>query len=202
MQDVNKIALEARKAYRFLFRYQRRILDLMDFIGRALNLEYKGGFPKFSNTTPRDGHGKLDKWAWDWLNMYFYEFHFHLNDKVKFSAFIVNDTGYYDSDYANNESKRLDIDTFETAEKSSTKLIFVAAKNMWGSPEEWGKWQSQKFLNTEQLEAKQGDTGIIISKIYSLNSFATEHDAINSLKDFSKYCGQYDIPIEYQERKL
>ena len=203
MQDLNKITLEARKAYRFLFQYQQRILDLMSFIGGSFNLKYAGGFSKFSNATPRDGRGKLENWAWDWLNMYFYEFHFQYNDNVKFSAFIVNDTGYYDSECAEESRKRLDVEDFEKVERSNTTLIFVAAKDMWGSPKEWGNWQSQEFLNTEHLVAKQeGGTGVMISKIYSLNSFATEQDAIDSLKDFSSYCCRYDIPIKYQERKL
>ena len=201
MQELNpnieEITLEARKAYRFLFQYQQCILNLMGFSCGSLGLKYAGGYSKFSNTTPRSGRGNLDNWAWDWLNMYFYEFHFEKEDGVKFSVFIINDTGYYDSACAPFPEKRVNIEEFEIVEKSDTKLIFVAAKNLWDSTQ-WGEWQSHDFL-TKDLKIEQEDK-IMISKVYSLNEFATEDNAIKSLKEFEKYCHQYHIPIQYQKK--
>lgn len=200
-QNIEKITLEARKAYRFLFQYQQRILDLMSFIGGSLGLNYSGGWPKFSNPAPRSGGGNLNNWAWDWLNMYFYEFHFESKGaNVKFSAFIVNDTGFYDAlvfgDRTLVPKNRLDMDKYETIEKSETKLILVAAKNIWPSSQ-WGEWQSQEFLNKDLIHKQ--DDGIMISKIYSLGSFATQDDAIQSLNDFCQYCHNSEIPISIQD---
>ena len=213
MQSIDEVTLNVRKAYRFLFQYQCRILDLMSFVSSSLGLVYQGGYPKFSNAAPNSGRGKLDHWAWDWLNMYFYEFHFCLDgeylndkclaDKVKFSAFIVNDTGYYDSVLVEDEDKRLYVEKFETVEKSKTKLIFVAAKNRWGAPKEWGEWQSQTFLNSDRLIVKDPEAdSVIVSKIYALDAFATEPDAVETLREFGAYCTANGIPIQYREREV
>ena len=77
VNDIDKITLEARKAYRFLFEYQAHILDLMKFIQSSYGLKYIGGYSMFSNSTPQRGKGNLDNWSWDWLNMYFYQFAFY-----------------------------------------------------------------------------------------------------------------------------
>ena len=97
--DIQQVLLDVRKSYRFLYQYQKRILDLISFIGGKYNRQYSGGLAKFSSPAPRNGGGNLGCWAWDWLNMYFYEFYFGTekqeNDNITFSVFLVNDTGYF-----------------------------------------------------------------------------------------------------------
>ncbi len=194
-QNIEAITLEARKAYRYLFQYQQRILDLVRFIGGSLGLEYQGGYPKFSNPAPRNGGGNLYNWAWDWLNMYFYEFRFKKKESdVKFSAFIVNDTGFYEND----KISKLDVKEYRTVEESQTKLILVAGINLCNaSSTPWDEWQLNKFLNENLVEERNG--GIMLSKIYSLGSFATEEDAIRSLVEFCEYCRNNEIPIFTKE---
>lgn len=201
-KSINNITLEVRKAYRFLFEYQKRIIDLVSFIEGKFGLKYAGGYPKFSNAAPRNGGGKLENWAWDWLNMYFYEFHFQDlkigTDKIFFSVFIVNDTGFYKA-LQNREIERTNTDDFDSVEDSETKLIFVAAKNRW-KPEEWGDWQSQEFLFTEEL-IKGSNDKITLSRIYSLESFLSEDNAIKSLYSFSELCNANGIPLNVKEKK-
>lgn len=74
--ELDKSLVEVRKAYRILFDYQTRILDLVKYIGQKTQFSYSGGYSKFSNSGPNNGRGSLDLWAWDWLNFYFYEFNF------------------------------------------------------------------------------------------------------------------------------
>ena len=66
--NLNQSLIEVRKAYRILFDYQSRILDLISYIAGKTQFNYNGGYSKFSNSGPRDGKGKLNFWAWDWLN--------------------------------------------------------------------------------------------------------------------------------------
>ena len=87
-QNIKDTLQEARKAYRFLYDYQKRILDLVSYIGGKYGFRYRGGYSKFSNSSPRDGKGNLGNWAWDWLNLYFYEFNFEPKRQVK-TPFIL-----------------------------------------------------------------------------------------------------------------
>ncbi len=104
--NTKELLIEVRKSYRLLYQYQKRILDLVDYIGKKYGLNYNGGYPKFSGVTPRNGSGNLNLWAWDWLNMYYYEFHFSHkksgNDTLFFSVFLLNDNGFFKN---NNEKK-------------------------------------------------------------------------------------------------
>ncbi len=204
-QNKNNTLQEVRKAYRLLFQYQTRVLDLIDFIGSSFNYEYNGGFPKFSNSSPNKGKGNLNAWAWDWLNMYFYEFSFtHKEDKIKFSIFLVNDTGYFKKVKKNRENKenlisKTKISAFENIEESETKLIFVIGKNTW---KPWGNdWHDDEFILNEQGNKVLRDE-VMLFKSYLLEDFFDEADAIEKLRDFQIYCNGFGVEFKYQERKI
>ena len=131
--ETKDTLLEVRKAYRFLFQYQRKILDLVDFIGKSYGLNYNGGFSRFSNPS-RNGSGKLTNWSWDWLSMYFYEFTFKSikkgNEEYFFSVCLVNDTGYFIAHKRDKDNARTKLSAFEDIEKSETKLFFFISKDL------------------------------------------------------------------------
>lgn len=196
MQKINQTLLEARKSYRFLYDYQKRILDLISFIGGKYGLKYKGGYSKFSNSSPRDGKGNLGNWAWDWLNLYFYEFNFEpkkVNDNtIYFAVFILNDTGFFEAHYE-NEADKLNTNTFKSVEESESKLIFVVGKNMWKG---WGlSWDEPEFISKEYGNRKEGDNGLMFFKHYSLENFENEEKAISCIKDFENNCLKNDIEL-------
>lgn len=202
---INEILLEVRKSYRLLFEYQKRILDLVDYIGKSYNLKYDGGYSKFSNTSPRNGGGSLDSWAWDWLNMYYYEFHFKnkdiLNDKNKdtiyFSLFILNDDGYFQ---AKNEQniERTSVSKFVDVEKSRSKLIFVVGKNYWDS---WGKnWDDLNFILKDHDVKRKSENEYMIFKSFSLECFENEDHAKKSILEFEKLCQEYNIKINIEPK--
>lgn len=201
-QNLENTLLEVRKAYRLLYDYQNRILDLIGFIGGSFNREYRGGHSKFSNPSPNNAKGKLDLWAWDWLNMYYYEFNFHpktiKSKEQHFSVFLVSDSGYYHAK-KDSEITKKQLNTFERAENSETKLIFVVGENLW---DPFGKnWSSPNFI----LENKgsKGDEGkMMIHKSYSLIKFGDEETAIEQLRDFERYCSDFNINFKYQERTI
>ncbi|MDC7218749.1 MAG: hypothetical protein PQJ59_02350 [Spirochaetales bacterium] len=66
-KELNKALLEVRKAYRIIYEYQKRVLDLVKYISKSLGYQYAGGWSKFSSPSPKNGKGSLDNWAWDWL---------------------------------------------------------------------------------------------------------------------------------------
>lgn len=204
--NIDNITLEARKAYRFLFEYQSRILDLMKFIQSNYDLKYYGGLPMFSDAAPQKGRGDLDNWSWDWLNMYYYQFSFfYNNDKSEetgkfFSAFIINDTGYYESLFAgkitDTPQGRLDINSFKAAEESQTRLIFVANKGKWETQKHW---QSEDIIFNSQSGIISYDKGLICHKSYNLSEFINQDSALEQLTDFSLLCQRNGIDIKIKE---
>ncbi len=203
MQTLKESLNEVRKAYRLIFDFQSRILDLVNFIGGRFDFDYNGGFPKFSALSPRNGSGNLKLWAWDWLNFYFYEFHFQQklvdNDIIKFSIFIVCDSGYFDAKKSNTVSK-INTNSFIDSEHSVSKLILVAGKNTWGLLGE-NNWNNVSFT-TEDFGQKEDEKGIMVFKSYNLELFENEIMANTALLDFQNYCAQYVIPLKVVERNF
>ncbi|HKW28845.1 MAG TPA: hypothetical protein VJT54_05885 [Verrucomicrobiae bacterium] len=124
---IDEALLDVRKAYRLLHDYQRMALDAAKYIGTQLELTYVGGYPCFSKCAPRDGKGSLDNWAWDWLNLMFYEFHFHReitkDQWINLSIWLFSDTGYFISD--DRARNQTDVNTFLPVDKAGTKVGFL-----------------------------------------------------------------------------
>lgn len=198
-RKINTTLLEVRKAYRLLYNYQDRLLDLVSFIGGKYGFSYSGGYSKFSNVTPRDGKGTLTNWAWDWLNLYFYEFYFQQKANRKsgstiyFSVFIVNDSGFFDARDGGDDRKtsKIDTSTFKSVEESKSELIFVAGKNLWQGWEV--NWDGPDFISQPYGEKQSADGGIMLFKHYSLEMFENEDGAMNCLRDFERYCTEKGI---------
>lgn len=216
MSNDEKLLLQqVRESFRFLFEYQTKVLNLMKYIERKLGVSYSGGFSKFSNVTPRNGKGRLDFWAWDWLNLYFYEFHFGFydremklvpllidgndsNDFFGFSVFLLSDDGYFLSHLdATTNVDRVVPNSFLPTEQSNTKLIFVASKNVWDltwwhNPEN-GKSVHKDFVTMEYGIKEFGENRIMVFKSFDLSLFFNEIVATNSLKEFEYLCSTNGI---------
>ena len=202
MEKIDQALLDVRKSYRLLYDYQRRILDLVKFIKGKYRLKYEGGYPKFSKSAPRDGRGNLENWAWDWLSMYFYEFHFYPqkngDNDTHFSAFLLNDTGYFLS--AKDERlHRKTLSGFADVEKSETKLILIAGHNYWDA---WnGDWLDSEFTLSPSGVKVEGER-ILLFKQYDLSDFSTEIGAVSKLKDFSQFCAKNGCTLQYFEKQI
>ena len=124
--EIERALVDVRRAYRLLHDYQRAALDAVNYLGAQLGLTYRGGWPKFSGCAPRNGRGSLDCWAWDWLNLVFYDFDFTwtaAGEEFYLSVSLVSDTGYYlRQDPA---AERTDVGAFAPAEVSATKVGFL-----------------------------------------------------------------------------
>lgn len=194
--QIKHTLVEVRKAYRFLFEYQKRILDLIRFIGRKYGFSYSGGFPKYSNPTPRRGRGSLSNWSWDWLNFYFYEFNFvpkiEKSDMVYFSVFAVNDTGFFDA-RNEREANKLITSTYNSVDESESRLIFVAGRNLWLG---WGvNWDEPEFISQPYGKKTGENNGLMIFKHYPIDDFENEDKTIICLRDFEKFCFENEIKI-------
>lgn len=193
--EIKLVLEDVRKAYRLLFAYQSRVLDIVKFIGNQLSYDYHGGWPKFSNSSPKDGKGSLDLWAWDWLNMYCYGFHFKEKDlgikgKFNFSVILVSDTGFYDYEENPNQRNKQNLNNFTDSHKSETKLILLYGKNRWIHDAE--KFERIYKANEKQL-VDERDDGVLLAKSYELFSFADSESSLRQIGDFVRFCRSHGL---------
>jgi hypothetical protein len=183
--EIKTVLLDVRKAFRLLYIYQRRVMDIMQFIGHQTLRKYEGGWSKFSNSSPKDGKGKLDLWAWDWLNMYCYEFYFGkkvINENsIQLSVWLVSDTGFYDAD----DKDKTNVDSFSSVEDSATKLVFVIGKNLWHEEIENFETNLKKLENEY---AKIDENRILITKSFDLSLFVNADETRKCLHEIVAFC--------------
>lgn len=204
--NIVKALSEVRKAYRLLFDYQSRILDLMSFIERKIQFNFQSGWPLYSEASPKPGKIYLDQWSWDWLNMYYYQFYFgekKTNENtIYFGIVHMADSGFFEN--KNNHDEKINLKKYKKVEESKSKLIFVIGYNMWGN---WGNisgnnWNHNDFTNSSQGHSKNDNGGQMIFKSYDLERFISEDSSINTLNDFVMYCEEYNIPFSIENRTI
>jgi len=189
-KELNDVFTDVRKAYRLLYHYQRRVMDLAKFIGDKLEYKYVGGWSYYCKPSPNNGKGRLENWSWDWLNMYYYEFHFGFKESVGFSIFLQSDTGFFDSKTDN----KLDVEEYKDVEESKTRLIFVCGKQ--------GNWNPPLIMKNENISSNQeifegtNDEGsFMIGKTYDLSLFIDEESTIKQIEDFKEFCKKRKIEL-------
>jgi hypothetical protein len=162
--EIANALLDVRKAYRLLHDYQRAALDAASYIGNRLGFTYEGGYSRFTSCSPRTGKGWLGASAWDWLNLYFYEFHFMKQEEegkqIFLSILLFSDTGFY-----LNESVAPDRDdpgTYPSAEQSQTKVGFTFYRHWKGDYDSLfaNRQQTRDFLIDEKLPAMLLEGGV------------------------------------------
>jgi hypothetical protein len=206
--SINKVELETalidvRKAYRLLYSYQRRVMDTVKFIADTLAKSVSSGWSIYSSTTPRDGSKlNLDSWAWDWLNMYMYEFFFGTTevgaDKINFGIIIQSDTGPYDSEKVKVGTE---IEMFASPEESQTRIIFQLGKNRWKSEGYHDSdFFSAKTLNV--LKVVDDDGGFFMAKSYPLTNVMDEDGIFLTLRDFIAFSRELGLPDFFDESTL
>ena len=193
--DFDAAMVDVRGAFRLLYAYNRRILDLMKYISARLDVPYAGGWAKYGDPSPGNGQGDLDNWAWDWLNMYFYEFHFttKLEDtEYGLSILLQSDTGFWDS-----SCDELDIDRYTAIEKSKTRLIFILGNNYWNI-DEFKEDSRLKSIVVQadsefKIEDPDGGGGCMLCKMFDIKDFKDRNAAEQSLKEYVNYLNRHEI---------
>ena len=72
MHEVEGLMLDVRKSYRFLYEYQRRVMDLISFIAGYWGFVYDKGEPLFCKPPSHKKINPSINWAWDFLLFYNY----------------------------------------------------------------------------------------------------------------------------------
>ncbi len=209
MNQLKTSLIEVRKAYRLLFDFQNKVLKLIEFIGNEYGRAYSGGNAKFSANPPKNGKGSLSNWAWDWLNLYYYEFCFHQNKEEKiihdyFSIVLLSDSGFYEAQQNNPDLKKLEVNKFTPTDLSSTKLLFVFGKNLWECDGFFKNncWEDPNFLlKNEGVHINEEQNGIMVFKSYPLERFENNSSTIEVLSDFSNFCSTNNIDFKLNRDK-
>ena len=196
---IDEALLDVRKAYRLLHDYQRMALDAIGYIGKQLDMTYFGGFAKFSDTTPREGKGGLDFWAWDWLNMMEYEFHFTQDidggTVLRLSILLISDTGYFCSE--NETLDQTNVSDFLAPEQSFTEVCFILSGNNWPDTSFMeDKKVMKSFIETRgTLPAEIAAEGII-GKCCNFSRLASEEDTNVLIDELIACANRAGIPLK------
>ena len=203
--EIDGIILDVRKSYRTLYVYQKMVLDLAKYIGGRMSFNYAGGFPIFSSVTPRPGRGDFNSWAWDWLNMYYYEFNYtpvlQTNSGLKLSVEIISDTGYWLSQHQG--LSRIDLDRFELPEQSGTKLLFIIGRDVWKPYLTRDNYENMKaLLSTYTPYVEKFDNGIMLFQVFDLADFLNAEHTDRQLSSFIASCGAHGITLPPLSEKI
>jgi hypothetical protein len=203
MEKLNKDQLEqafheVRKAYRLLYHYQKRVLDLIQFIGDYTTFSDYRGQPHFSGEA-KNKKINLKSWAWDWLNMYLYEFNLGKNiiegKELAFSIVLESDSGYFNS--SAEGITRLDVEEFKSPADSNTNLVFVVDYN---KRETELLSKPSKYIKDNEYVNRVAKDQVVCAKKYPLSEFVDEESTIIQLKDFNAFCKKEGIPILKNEK--
>jgi hypothetical protein len=203
--NIEATLLEVRKAYRLLHDYQRLVLDSVDYVGKQLGFEYAGGYSKFSATAPGQGKGQLKCWAWDWLNMVQYEFHFTRGGEGgglwRFSILLISDTGYFCS--TSDEAQKRDIDSFLPLEESATKVGFLLSAREWPAPAFMRDKEGMKrFIERDGEMPPEHVAAGVVSGCWSLARLASEEEASRLVDEIVLRARANNIPLQRVEKKV
>lgn len=224
-ENLSKALQDVRRAHRILYAYQRRMLDLVTFIGQKLTKSepsvkgFKHEIKHFSDPVPEPGNdiSPLWKmWAWDYLYSYLFEYHlgvfkYNLREKeagdeayeYKFSLIQYSDTGYFDQE-KKEEGTRLELEKFKPEEESGSKLLFFLEYKSKDS--EW-EWKDGSYMEGIVLDKKVGSKkhkeevrytsadGKQILYSVPLEQFINKEATLKVLSEFSSYCKRQGIHV-------
>ena len=187
--ELHDFLLDSRKSFRNLYLYIDRVKDIMRYINSILiDHKYTSGHTQFSNIAKDNFSAKLDNWAWDWIPMYLYEFHFGVGKEsnISFSIFVVSDTGYYDQ---KDLDDKLDIDNFKNVDESTSKVIFCIGKNTWFTESDQNNIEKLYIKDEDELNPTSNTTDkFFYAKSYSLDTFLDAERINHNLEDFISRC--------------
>lgn len=193
--ELDNFLEDSRKSFRNLYIYIDRVKDIMKYIDSLLlGHNYTSGHTQFSKIAADRTRALLSKWAWDWLPMYNYEFHFgvSIETNVSFSIIVVADTGFYDTE----QKEKLNIDHFGDIEQSISKVIFCVGQNKWfkntGTPEDLA-FETIYNSNCNEYGDTSNPTEFIYACAYNLNTFLTKKSIKTNLDDFISKCSSKGI---------
>ncbi|MCT1531003.1 hypothetical protein M3B46_08360 [Sphingobacterium daejeonense] len=206
IEEFENALIDVRKAHRLIFKYQEKMLDLMNYIKSRLDFPEFIGKKHFSDSIgakrtgsgmQRIGHGM---WAWDFIYPYVYEY--YLGDirlekyDCNLSLIQYSDTGFFDQ--SNEEVSRVDVPNFIKEEQSSSKILFIleaVPKNH----KNW-KWDKDDFImnklyasSSHKANVLENNNTKLVLFSFPLSHFIDENSTNYALQVFCNYCNENGI---------
>lgn len=201
--QIESALIDVRRSYRLIHDYQRAVLDAVKYVGAHLGLTYRGGYPLFSDCSPRNGKGALENWAWDWLNLVFYDFHFN-NDIGKnhfnLSIWVFSDTGFFMSN--DPSAEQTDVATFAASESSETKVGFILYRE-W--KDEYNQFHQTKadlrrFIESGQLPTLLSAGGVA-GKSFPFSRLTNAESTDMLIDELIQWAKASGFPMELSAKK-
>lgn len=201
-KELDNAFVDVRNAFRLLYRYQSRILDIVGYIREHTLYTDMWGRRLFCttihtrNNCPDKDYAKLavwsDMWAWDFMYNYVFEYYFGQvkigRKTIEMSVIQVSDDGFYKS--ISNKPSQTDISTFLQAEESNSYLVLTAGWKAWLRDEQEDDYDAflHKFLSGSNDSCIYiDDKGYwAITKRYPMQRFSSQKEADKVLADFGK----------------
>lgn len=206
--DIRQLMEDVRKAHRLIYQYQDRMLQLMNRIANDYGLNHPVGRKRFSNPIGNMRRGNdypeanlrvHDKWVWDMLYTYEFEYYFGKVSRNDMNGcltiFQISDNGYYLADGhqleiggENHLSKRA-INDFWPTDKSASYLIFAFE----GFPKQGHRIFLQHPKNSivrlyggnEDVIIEKNEENTLVSKRFPIEDFFSRESVSELLEDFS-----------------
>ena len=209
-KEIDNIFVDVRNAFRQLSRYQKRILNIVNYIREQTPYTDMWGSKnwysdeiKNRRNSPDKEYAKLnvfkDMWGLDFLYGHFFEYYFGAikigKHTIEMSVFQVSDDGYFIS---NDENKHMtDVSSYANSEVSHSYIVFNVSvyttkfSQLWlGDPNRPN--ESQKDFLTRFLESSKDtiitstDKEHTILKKYEMQRFASQSETDKVISDFAK----------------
>lgn len=201
MHEVEGLMLDVRKSYRFLYEYQRRVMDLISFIAGYWGFVYDKGEPLFCKPPSHKKINPSINWAWDFLLFYNYCFVYAPQDfgiwkGVRLMINIVSDTGFYDVD----TTDRLDVLHFGRSEEAKTQLHLVLKT----SGIDWEDYKNSHYSSQHQehyVKIGEGQSSITIGYKFDLSKLRDEANVHQCLKRFEKLCASHELILKKEDEE-
>lgn len=214
-REIDNIFVNVRNAFRLLNRYQKRVLDIVNYIKEQTPFARMTGQKWYSNPikTKQTDYAKLDvyhnMWGWDFLYGYIFEYYFddieRAGKRIGMSIFQISDDGFFISEASSKHMT--DIESFVPADESHSYLVFnVTIKNAGGNTDMWladtpypastprknqePAWRDflTRFLSSSIPDKiiKGPNEETTILKKYEMQRFATQQSADDAIRDFAR----------------
>jgi hypothetical protein len=207
-KDIHQLMEDVRKAHRIIYQFQDRMLQLMNRIANDYGLNHPVGRKRFSNPIGSTRRGNdypeanlrvHDKWVWDMLYTYEFEYYFgkisrnNLNGCL--TVFQISDNGYYLADGHRLEegegghlSKRA-VNDFWSTDQSDSYLIFVFESFPQQGHRIFLKHPKNSIVRlyggNEDVIIEHNGENTIVAKRFSIEDFFSRGSVGELLEEFS-----------------
>jgi hypothetical protein len=193
-KELDDVFLDVRKSYRLLYSYQRRVMDLVQFIEEHFDSKVRNAY----HFIGRNNQSVLPSQnSWDYLLFYNCPYSMLITDAnnvaLELAIVIVSDTGLFDEYPTTSSKNQSKINEFSPVEISRTQIHLILKKD--GSA--WHDYIEIMFKgDSEQEYIKKTDiSDLLIGKKYDLSDFMNEENTLMQLKDFEDFCIKNGITL-------